>query len=518
MIKKNIIANIGGRLWAFLSVYLFVPLYLKFLGIEAYGLVGFYSALLGVLAFADMGFTATLNREMARLSVRNDSNGEIRDLLRTFELTYLFVSIAIAISIWILSPLIVKHWLQSSLLQSQEITIAIQLMGIAIAFQLPAGLYIGGLMGLQRQVEANRLQIAWSIYRGLGGILVLWLLSPTIITFAGWQLVSNTLFCFLSRRKLWQTLYDVSTQQVARFKWQVFRDTWRYGAGMATMAVVSILLTQTDKLAVSKMLPLDMMGFYTLAGSLAVVPLMMAGPIAVAVFPRFTALVEEGDRSSLVRLYHRASRLVALSVIPLAITLAFFAGDFIRAWTGLPATAVETEFTASLLIVGQSMQAVTLIPFYLALAHGDVRLNLKIGVVSIILITPLLIYLIARFGIVGAGLSWVIMNVCTLPPYMYFLHRRFISGEFLTWCIFGVALPILTALPFVLICRLFIPYSESRLMTFIIIGSVWLVSSVFSVMISRELRNEFNKFFNQFLIRLHASRSLENNKYRKNKF
>jgi O-antigen/teichoic acid export membrane protein len=287
---------------------------------------------------------------------------------------------------------------------------------------------------------------------------------------------------------------------------------------MATMAVVSILLTQTDKLAVSKMLPLDMMGFYTLAGSLAVVPLMMAGPIAVAVFPRFTALVEEGDRSSLVRLYHRASRLVALSVIPLAITLAFFAGDFIRAWTGLPATAVETEFTASLLIVGQSMQAVTLIPFYLALAHGDVRLNLKIGVVSIILITPLLIYLIARFGIVGAGLSWVIMNVCTLPPYMYFLHRRFISGEFLTWCIFGVALPILTALPFVLICRLFIPYSESRLMTFIIIGSVWLVSSVFSVMISRELRNEFNKFFNQFLIRLHASRSLENNKYRKNKF
>ena len=70
MIQRNILFNMIGRAWGFVSTYVFVPLYLKFLGIEAYGLVGFYSTLLGVLAFADMGFTATLNREMARLSVR----------------------------------------------------------------------------------------------------------------------------------------------------------------------------------------------------------------------------------------------------------------------------------------------------------------------------------------------------------------------------------------------------------------------------------------------------------------
>ena len=73
MIKQNIAANFIGRAWGFISVYLFIPLYLKFLGIEAFGLVGFYSTLVGVLAFADMGFTATLNREMARLSVQRES-------------------------------------------------------------------------------------------------------------------------------------------------------------------------------------------------------------------------------------------------------------------------------------------------------------------------------------------------------------------------------------------------------------------------------------------------------------
>ena len=96
MIRKNIIANIIARAWGFISVYLFVQLYLKFLGIEAYGLVGFYSTLLGVLAFADMGFTATLNREMARLSVRKDATAEMKDVLRTYELTYLCISAALA--------------------------------------------------------------------------------------------------------------------------------------------------------------------------------------------------------------------------------------------------------------------------------------------------------------------------------------------------------------------------------------------------------------------------------------
>ena len=74
--KKNIAANYVGRAWGFISVYLFVPLYLKFLGIEAYGLVGFYSTLLGVLAFADIGSTATFKREIARLSARKDAAGD----------------------------------------------------------------------------------------------------------------------------------------------------------------------------------------------------------------------------------------------------------------------------------------------------------------------------------------------------------------------------------------------------------------------------------------------------------
>ena len=480
-----------ARAWGVVSVYLFVPLYLKFLGIEAYGLVGFYSTLLGVLAFADMGFTATLNREMARLSVGEDSIGEMRDLLRTYELTYLCSSSILAVTLWAAAPLIASHWLNSTVLKPHEMTTAIQLMGVAIAFQLPSGLYIGGLMGLQRQIQANSIQIAWGVFRGAGVIVIFWFFAPTIFSFASWQLISNAIYCFFARLALWRVLSSGLSRPSPHFKWHVFRTTWRYAAGMVGMAVVFTLLTQTDKLAVSKILSLEMLGYYTLSTALASVPVMLASPIASAVFPRLTGLVTSGDRSGVTRLYHKTCQLVAVAVIPAGLTAALFADDFIRVWTGSAITAQHAGLVASLLLGGQLLQALTVVPYYLALAHGEIRLNLQIGIASVVLITPLLIILIMKYGLVGAGFSWLIMNLCTMPPYMYFLHHRFLPGQLRKWVVLDVLRPLLAAIPVVLLARLYLSMPSSRLLAFGLIGLVWGVAAATVVICLSELRGEF---------------------------
>ena len=493
MIRQNIIANTIARAWGVISVYLFVPLYLRFLGIEAYGLVGFYSTLLGVLTFADMGFTATLNREMARLSVRKDSAGEMRALLCTYESTYLCISSVLAVMVWSLAPLIARSWLRSTVLHPHEIAAAIRLMGVAIAFQLPSGLYIGGLMGLQRQVRANSIQMAWGVFRGLGAVLVLWLFSPTIFAFALWQMISNAVYCFFAHLSLWDALPCIPGQSKPHFEWQVFRNTWRYAAGMAGMAAVSTLLSQTDKLAISKMLSLEMLGYYTLAGALASIPLMLAGPIASAVFPRLTGLVALKDRDSIKRLYHRTCELIAVAIIPAGLTAAAFSSKLIWVWTGNANAARMSGLVASFLIGGQLLQAITLIPYYLALAHGNVRLNLQIGISSVVLITPLLILLIMKYGVVGAGISWLAMNLCTLPPYMYFLHRRFLPGEFKPWVLWDVGRPLLAAAPCVLLGRWLEPATSSRLLTFCLIGLVWGLTTAVTAATFPEFRREFHQ-------------------------
>jgi O-antigen/teichoic acid export membrane protein len=472
-LRKNTVANYGGRAWSVVSIYLFVPLYLKLLGTEAFGLVGFYSTLLGVLALADLGLTATLGREMARLEVHEDSAGEMGDLLRTYESIYLGLALALSAAIWFAAPYIAGRWLQASTLPPAQIASAIRLMGIAIMLQLLAHLYLGGLFGLQKQILANSFLIGWGILRGAGGVLVLWLVSPTILAFSFWQLFSNAVYCLAVRSRTWRALPARGGRP--GIKGAVLSNTWAYALGVAGMSLLSTIQKQTDKLAVSKLMPLEIFGYYTLAGSLAMAPIALAGPIAAAVFPRMTGLISIADRGSLKRLYHRACALVSVAVLPAGLTLTAYSGPFLLAWTGSAAAVEKAGWVAAFLLGGSIVQAISIMPYNLALAHGNVSLNLRFLIVSVILITPLSIFLIARYGIIGGGISWLVMNLCILPPYMVILHRRFLPGELKTWILRDVGQPLLAAFPVILLSRWLLPLPSSRL---IILATISLVGGL----------------------------------------
>ena len=68
-VKLNIIANYSGKAWMTLMSLAFIPLYIKFLGIEAYALIGFFATLTSIFGVLDLGLSATLNREFGRASV-----------------------------------------------------------------------------------------------------------------------------------------------------------------------------------------------------------------------------------------------------------------------------------------------------------------------------------------------------------------------------------------------------------------------------------------------------------------
>ena len=62
----KLISNYGSRLWSMVSVFVFIPLYIKFLGSDNYGLIGFYALLLGVISFADSGMSSAVVKEFSQ--------------------------------------------------------------------------------------------------------------------------------------------------------------------------------------------------------------------------------------------------------------------------------------------------------------------------------------------------------------------------------------------------------------------------------------------------------------------
>ena len=113
-VRNNIAANFAGRAWKGIFSLAFVPVYINLMGVEAYGLIGIFMSLTALLSVLDMGLSATLNRELSRLSVVEGSAQESRNLVRTFEILYWGIGILIGIAVVILAPIIAKYWISSS--------------------------------------------------------------------------------------------------------------------------------------------------------------------------------------------------------------------------------------------------------------------------------------------------------------------------------------------------------------------------------------------------------------------
>src|SRR6185312_2390283 len=113
---SRLVKNLGGmfiaRAWSALLLLGLVPFYVKFLGVEAYGVVGAFVTLQSFISLLDLGLGPTLTRELARTSGSPANAQNMRNLLRTLEAIYLGSAILIVLIVWALAPLIAHHWLQ----------------------------------------------------------------------------------------------------------------------------------------------------------------------------------------------------------------------------------------------------------------------------------------------------------------------------------------------------------------------------------------------------------------------
>lgn len=180
---KNIVANLISSFWNLLVLMVCVPLYIRFLGVEGYGLIGFFIMLQMLLQIFDLGLTPTMNRMMARYSVNPGLLRESRNFVRTLEIVYMLIGCSIGAVIFLASPFIARHWLKAGDLSMASVSGSIQLMGLLATFQWMINFYTSGLMGLQRQVTAAVVLIVSVTASHALAVFFLWKTEPSVPTF-----------------------------------------------------------------------------------------------------------------------------------------------------------------------------------------------------------------------------------------------------------------------------------------------------------------------------------------------
>src|ERR1017187_6081309 len=307
-LKRNVVANYLGQGWQALMGLAFIPLYIRYLGIEAYGLIGIFALLQAWLGLLDMGMKPALGREMARFTGGAHNAQSIRDLLRSIELIGIAIAGGVALGIWAASGWLATHWVTAKNLPMEVVAHAFAVMGVVTALRFIESIYVSSIVGLQRQVLQNIVTSITATVRGLGAVALLVWVSPTIGAFFLWQGLLSMITVALYAGIVYRAL--PSAPLPARFSGSALVNIRRFAAGVVAITFLALLLTQVDKIRLSRLLTLEAFGYYALAGVVANALFMLTGPITTALYPRFTELATNGDEVALRAVYHQGAQVV----------------------------------------------------------------------------------------------------------------------------------------------------------------------------------------------------------------
>lgn len=453
--KRNILANYVSQLYVTLMGIVMVPIYVRYMGAEAYGLVGFFLMLQAWFQLLDMGLTPTMARATASFNGGAGDGLNLRRLLRALESVFIGIAILGVAGMMAGAGFIADSWLKVQYLSLVEVQHAVMLIAVIVALRWVCGLYRGAINGFERLVWLSNFNIAITTARFVLVIPFFIYVGASPTQFFSYQLVIAVLELVGLLMHTYRLLPKIDGGQRVSWQWKQLRGVLRFSLSLAFTGSVWVLVTQTDKLVLSKLLLLTDYAYFTMAVLVASGVLVISNPISVALLPRLTKLFAAGDDAGLIRLYRNATQLVAMVAIPITLMLAFFAEQILWAWTGDAEIALQAAPVLTLYALGNGVLALGAFPYYLQFAKGDLKLHVIGNTLFVSLLIPTLIWATTHYGMIGAGWAWLSANALYFLIWVPTVHGRFAPGMHMRWLLQDVgAITLLTVVAAALAHRL----------------------------------------------------------------
>ena len=437
-LKRNILTNYISQLYVTTINILMLPLYLRYMGAEAYGLVGFFMMLQMWFNLLDMGLTPTIARETARFRGGKTNVFNYRSLVWILERIFLVVAAAGCATIYVGAGYIANDWLKAVQLPIDEIRKTVQLIAVIVAMRWMCGLYRGVVSGFERLVWLGGYNSLIATLRFVGVLLVLKFIGVTPTIFFAYQLcltiVELTCLLFFTRR----LLPSLSEDKQLRWSWATLKPVFKFSLTIAFTSSAWVLVTQTDKLVLSRVLPLAEYGYFTLAVLVANGVVMISGPVSGAIMPRMTKLEAEGNHAESISVYRKATQLVSVISGTAFVVVAFYAEPLLWVWTGDHTVAHQSAPVLTLYAIGNGILAVAAFPYYLQYARGKLKLHLMGSAGFVVILIPSIIWAASLYGGVGAGYAWLTVNAVYLMVWVPLVHKRLEPGLNTPWFGFDV--------------------------------------------------------------------------------
>jgi O-antigen/teichoic acid export membrane protein len=478
-VKRNFLTGLASSVWAAVAGIIAMPFYLKYLGADAFGMIGIHLTLQGLFMLLDMGFAPAVSREVAR-SLATGALEHGRAVLHSVSLIFNLLGAFAAFALVLASPGIAETWITSKSLGATEIQNSLAMSAIALGVRWPGSIYAGALNGAQRIDVVSVITIASNTLATIGAILILVWIRPTLSTFFIWQILVGAAHSLAMRSAAWRI---IGRRTKSGYDWRPALSVWRFTLGVAGVAATGAVMMNLDRVVLSSTTDLENVGYYTIALAFAGLLYRITVPAFNVLYTKLSGLFEHGDDRAIREYYKNFSSIILAIVFPAGIFLCLAAKPILEIWFS-DKTIVNLAWQPTVILcLATMLHCAMYFPFALQLATGNTRLPFYINLGLIAILIPLFYSLSLDYGIVGAACAWFVTHAAYLVAGTYLTGRYILSGEGMTWVwkapiqSAAVALPVLIAATFAL------DHVQSDLIDIAIAVAATVVAFVFNVML-----------------------------------
>jgi O-antigen/teichoic acid export membrane protein len=441
---KAFIANFSFSFLNALLSITFTRIYVRYLGAEGYGIIGFYNSIAALFYIFDFGVSTVINREMAKALARPEKLQQARNMARSLEIIVLGSFFLASVVLVCLSFLAAYYWVTPKSITRYEVLECFLMIGFSLSFQLFSGFYLSGLMGMEKHILVNFFLCLMSVLRYFGSAAVLIFISGKIQAFLLWQLLVAFFQSAVLGFIFWKT---VSGFYLSRFDLSLLKSVYRFALGISFAGLLGLFVLHIDRIILSGVLDLEELGYYSFSiGVVMMVLGVFINPLYNSTYPLFSKLVASGEINLLVKNYHRSCQLLSFLVIPFALFVAFFSREILHIWLKKEDFVNNASSVLSVVSIAWIGASGKIIPHRLRLAYGWVRLDFYENLCNVLLLSILMVLGAYFYGVLGAAIALCAVAYSSALLVVYITHRKILEGEYKKWLVSDNFLPFLVSL------------------------------------------------------------------------
>ena len=443
LLGRNVILNLAGSVVPGVAFLIAVPLLVRALGDERFGVLTLAWTALGYFSVFDLGVGHALTQAVAdRLGAGKDD--EVGSVVWTSLWTVVPIGAAAGAIVFLLAP-----WLGGVLKLSPELraeaTTTFRVLALAVPFAAASGALRGALQAHQYFGLVNAFRIPLALITFLGPLVTLpftrSLVPAVLVLSIGRALL--TLANYVAVVRVLPSVRD-SRRTLDR---GLARELLRVGGWMQVSHVVSPLMVTLDRFVIGAILGVGMVSYYAAPQELAT-KLWLFNVAAVPVFFSAVSATSTRDANRTVLMFDKLLRIIIAVLFLPTLVLVALAPEILRVWLGAPFEAAST-LVMQLFAVAVFVNCLAQAAMGVIWGLGRPDLTAKVHLLELPLFGALLIILLDRFGLAGAAIAWSVRHIVDagvllvvtgrlLPPSRAPIGRA-VAWTFATCAVFAVA-------------------------------------------------------------------------------